>query len=92
MVNTLKPYFKQKAKNLQAEAEANGTAYGYYLVRESDGKRFFISKVVCVKSLEEVASKVLTDKDFDYWIDRSTGEDVYGNPCWVNLDFTDGFF
>lgn len=65
---------------------------GYYLVRESDGSRFFISKNVNVCALETVAERVLSDKHgYDYWIDYCMGYDVNGALEWTNLDFTDRF-
>ena len=90
-MSVFKPYLKAKAKEQQAFEQSNGLAYGYYLIRESDGSRFFISKVVDKQALDAVCSAVLTDEDFQYWIDRSSGADVYGNPSWCNLDFTDRF-
>lgn len=90
-MSVFKPYFKAKAKEQQNFEQSNGLAYGYYLVRESDDARFFISKVVDKQALDDVCSAVLTDEDFQYWIDRSSGADVYGNPSWCNLDFTDRF-
>ena len=81
MSSTWKPYFKAKAKEQQVFEQYNGLAYGYYLVRESDKARFFISKVVDKEALDQVCSAVLTDNDYLYWIDRSTGVDVNGNPA-----------
>jgi hypothetical protein len=90
-MNTWHPYFKTRNKEVQSQAETDGTAYGYYLVRESDDKHFFISKSICVESLEKIADEVLSDNNFDYWIDKSLGEDIDSNPAWVNVDFTDKF-
>ena len=76
----------------ESDKEA-GFALGYYLVRESDGKRFFISKVVDVIALEKVANKVLNEKvGYNYWIDRSMGKAVDGKPAWVNVDQIERFF
>lgn len=91
MSSTWKPYFKAKAKEQQVYEQSNGLACGYYLVRESDGARFFISKVVDAEALDSVCSAVLTDLDYRYWIDRSSGAGVDGKPAWCNLDFTDRF-
>ena len=64
-----------------------GYAYGFYLVVESTQERHFISKVVDIKALDEVAEKVLNDTvGWDYWIDKSLGKDVEGKAAWVNLD------
>ena len=90
-MSVFKPYFKAKAKEQQVYEQSSGLAYGYYLVRESDNARFFISKVVDRKALDAVCSAVLTEEDFEYWIDRSSGADIDGNPLWCNLDFTDRF-
>ena len=83
------PYFPAtKESDLE-----NGFVPGYYLVRKSDSKRFFISKVVDVLALEEIASKVLSEAcGWDYWIDRSIGKDINGRAAWMNQDFTDRFF
>ena len=91
MSSTWKPYFKAKAKEQQVYEQSNGLAYGYYLVRESDNARFFISKVVDRQALDDVCSAVLTEENYEYWIDRSSGADIDGNPLWCNLDFTDRF-
>ena len=90
-MSIFKPYFKARTKEQQSFEKSNGLAYGYYLVRESDGARFFISKVVDKQALDTVCSAVLTDEDFQYWIDRSSGADIDGKPAWCNLDFTDRF-
>ena len=75
-----------------AQAKLNGTAKGYYLVRVSDGARFFINSCVDVLELEAVAESYLGGKHgWDYWIDHSSGADVNGNPAWGNLDCTDLF-
>ena len=71
----------------------NGFVPGYYLVRESDSKRFFISKEVDVLALEKIASKVLSEASgWDYWIDFSLGKDITGRAAWMNQDFTERFF
>ena len=77
------PYFAVTPESYQEL----GFAYGYYLVRESDNKRFFISKVVDVVMLEQLCNKVLSNKTgYGYWIDRSLGKAVDGKPAWVNTD------
>lgn len=91
MSSTWKPYFKAKTKHRELSEQTSGLAYGYYLVRESDGARFFISKVVDRESLDSVCDKVLTELDYEYWIDRSSGADVDGNPAWCNIDFSNRF-
>lgn len=62
---------------------------GYYLVHSTG--RYFISEHVSESALERVANKVLTDTDFDYWIDYSLGFDVDRRVAWANFDFTDRF-
>ena len=90
MSNQWKPYFEQKRKERQLKCEEPG----YYLVRVSDGQRFFISRRIDLDALGEVAGEVLTDSDYDYWIDRLL-ECVWltdGKKAWVNVDYTDSFF
>lgn len=65
---------------------------GYYLVRESDRQRFFVSEGVSLTALESTASRVLSDAlGWNYWIDRCLGLDVHGRAAWVNLDVSDHF-
>lgn len=65
---------------------------GYYLVRQSDNSRHFISAGVNVKALERVADNVLSEKvGFDYWIDYCHGYDIRGVIAWENIDCTDAF-
>lgn len=65
---------------------------GYWLVRQSDSKRFFISTLVDVPALEKVADRVLSDEHgYGYWIDFCYGLDVNRNVAWMNLDLTDRF-
>lgn len=69
------------------------TEPGYYLVRESDKKRFFISTYIDSYAFESLAEDVLSDETgYEYWIDYSYGKDVKGNPAWDNLDHQDKFF
>lgn len=69
-----------------------GQRRGYYLVRQCDGQRFFISKCVDPVALKRVCKQVLNEKTgWDYWIDLSLGLDVAGSPAWVNMDQTDNF-
>ncbi len=92
MSTTWKPYFKARSKELELQAQEQGIAIGYYLVRESDKARFYISKVVDTYALEKVADKVLSDKTgYDYYVDYSFGADLQGKPAWMNLDLTDRF-
>ena len=64
----------------------------YYLVRDSDRQRFFISRQVDQQALEQVCKRHLSDQTgWNYWIDLSLGLDVRGNVAWVNLDQTDRF-
>jgi hypothetical protein len=66
---------------------------GFYLVRESDGQRFFIAPGVNSLALEKVAGKHLSEKvGWGYWIDKCLGMDVAGKPAWLNLDCEDLFF
>ena len=70
---------------------ADGTA-GYWLVRDSDRARFFVSEHVNESALNKVCNRVLSDKNgWGYWIDRCIGRDIKGNVAWMNLDFTDYF-
>jgi len=86
-------YFQPYFPATKESDKENGFEPGYYLVREHDSKRFFISKVVDVLALEEVCSKVLSEASgWGYWIDRSIGKDINGNAAWMNRDFTDRFF
>lgn len=83
---------KQLARNIQQEATQNGYAVGYWLVRESDKARFFISEKISEIALEQTANKVLNDKHgYDYWIDYCFGLDVEGRAAWSNIDQTDRF-
>lgn len=83
------PYFPATPES----DKENGFTLGYYLVRQSDGKRFFISKVVDVVALEEVASANLNKATgYEYWVDRSIGKDIQGNAAWMNQDFSERFF
>ncbi len=77
------PYFPVTTQQQQLD----GTAYGFYLVRESDSKRFFISKVVDLQAFAKVCSNVLSNASgWGYWIDKSLGTDADGKPAWVNVD------
>lgn len=68
------------------------TCRGYYLVRSSDGERFFVSKDVNNQALDDVAKRALSDvTGWNYWIDQNIGLDVHGRAAWVNLDMTDHF-
>lgn len=65
---------------------------GFYLVRQSDKARFFISPTVSEPALHRVCDKVLSDRHgWDYWIDKCLGLDINGNIAWINLDCTDSF-
>ena len=89
MTRFFQPYFAVT----QTQDQLDGTAYGFYLVRDSDQKRFFISKVVDVLALEEIAQKALNSSvGYDYWIDKSLGKDREGKPAWVNVDHSERFF
>lgn len=69
-----------------------GQRRGYYLVRQSDGQRTFISNGANEAELEKVCKKVLSNETgWDYWIDYSLGLDVDGKPAWINIDQTDAF-
>lgn len=91
MQDTQKDLRRYRAEK-KAQAKLNGTAKGYYLVRESDGERFFINSCIDTLELEAVAETYLGGKHgWDYWIDRSSGADVNGKPAWDNLDHSDLF-
>ena len=62
---------------------------GYYLINNDE--YHYISKSVSVSALERVANRVLSDDNFDYWIDYCLGLDVKGNSAFTNLDHTDKF-
>lgn len=65
---------------------------GFYLVRESDGMRFFISEDLDHRRFERVANRALNeDTGYEYWVDRCLGLDVHENVAWSNLDWTDHF-
>jgi hypothetical protein len=81
MSSEWKSYFTKRSKEKALEDQLKGTYRGYYLVRESDGCRFFISPCEDIEALEQVADKVLTDTDYAYWIDYSLGVDVEGKPA-----------
>jgi hypothetical protein len=88
----IKTYSKHYNKNTKEQGISDCSYKGYYLVKTSSGERFFISTKVDVEALEKVADKVLTDTDYDYWIDYSNGFDVQGKVAWSNFDMTDKFF
>lgn len=82
--------------NLATQIERNeiaaGIRIGFWLVRDSDSKRFYISKNVSEQSLNKVCDKVLSDKlGWGYWIDYCMGVDVKGVVAWSNIDHTDRF-
>ncbi len=82
--------FINKVRNARnKEMEQNYTRVGYYLVHSSG--RFFISEKVNPCALERICDKVLTDTDYDYWIDYSFGYDVNQVVAWSNIDHTDKF-
>lgn len=71
---------------------ADATRRGYWLVRVSDRRRFFISETVSERALNRIATSVLSDKaGWDYWVDYCLGLDVHGRTAWINLDQTDRF-
>lgn len=80
-------------RNEQAKQEESaGYRRGYWLVRESDKSRFFISITSIPSALDRVCDKVLSDKmGFEYWIDYCLGLDVTGEPAWLNIDQSDRF-
>lgn len=80
-------------KAIKKEEELNLCRKGYWLVRESDKARFFISEYKSISALEQVANKVLNDKTgYDYWIDYCLGLDVNKTPAWSNMDHSNSFF
>jgi len=65
---------------------------GYWLVRDSDKARFFVSENVNEYALNRVADKVLSDRiGWGYWIDYCLGLDVHGRIAWTNLDLSEHF-
>lgn len=65
---------------------------GYYLVRNSDKERFFISEKINPYALEKVCNKLLSDSTgYGYWIDYLRGLDVKGCLHWCNHDHKDYF-
>ena len=74
------------------EAEIAGTRRGYWLVKESDKSRYYIHERINLVALERVANNVLTDTDYDYWIDYCHGLDITGRATWSNVDQTNSFF
>lgn|SRR5574343_752232 len=88
-----KKILKAIKTNRQKEEELNLCRKGYWLVRESDCKRFFISEYVSLYELEKVAEKHLNDKTgYEYWIDYCLGLDVNKVPAWSNIDQVELFF
>jgi len=77
---------KNRRDKIDAE---NLNRRGFYLVHSTG--RYFISEQVCEQSLQNVCNKILTDSDYDYWIDYSFGLDVKGCVHWSNIDQTDKF-
>jgi hypothetical protein len=92
MSSEWKSYFAKRSKEKALEEQLKGTYRGYYLVRESDGLRFFISPYEDIEALDKVAEDVLSAGDYAYWIDYSLGIDVEGKPAWMNMDYTNKFF
>lgn len=85
-------FFAPYLKSDQKEDYEKGTAPGYYLVRESDGKRFFISKVVDIYAMNEICQHVLSDETgWTYSVARSFGKDSNGDPMWSSIDHTTRF-
>lgn len=65
---------------------------GYWLVRDYDRARYFISKHISEPALNRVCNRVLSDKTgWGYWVDRCLGRDIKGNVAWTNLDWSDQF-
>ena len=77
-------------KNREKEQEYSYCRMGYWLVRDFDGQRFFVSEKVDEQALEKVCNNVLTDS-YKYWIDYCFGFDVQGIPAWSNIDQIDQF-
>lgn len=76
----------------EAAEEEQGTRRGYWLVRESDSRRFFISDHVSTRALDRVCNATLSEAmGWGYWIDYCLGLDVDGRPAWTNVDLTDHF-
>lgn len=73
----------------EINAEQSFQRVGYYLVHYTG--RYFISDKINEYLLNKICNKVLTDTDYQYWIDYSLGSDVKGNVAWVNMDQTDLF-
>ncbi len=71
------------------EMEQSCERVGYYLVHHTG--RYFISEDRNEYALNKLCNKVLSDTDYQYWIDYSLGRDVNGAIAWINLDQTDLF-
>lgn len=71
------------------EMESTCERVGYYLVHSTG--RYFISEQVSEYNLNNVCNKVLSDTNYDYWIDYSYGLDVNRAVAWMNIDCTDKF-
>lgn len=87
---------EQRRKQLSAYIEKQeieaGHRVGYWLVREIDGQRFYISKQASESALQKICDKALSEtKGWGYWIDYCLGHDVHGAVAWVNVDQTDRF-
>ena len=76
-------------KALRCEEISDGYRKGYWLVRESDNKRFFIDEKINLKSWADTCRKALSNKTgYGYWIDYSDGLDINGITAWCNIDYT----
>ena len=62
---------------------------GYYMVTKS--WRYFIDKYPSSSALHICADKVLSDSEFNYWIDYYHGLDTKGYHQWRNIDLSDLF-
>lgn len=85
-------FLKQYKTHIAKQEKGNPYKPGFYLVKVSDDSRHFVSANIDVGALERVADNVLTDTDYDYWIDYMHGLDVKGAPAWSNIDQTNRFF
>lgn len=75
---------KQITTRRNKEMEQSCERVGYYLVHHTG--RYFISVDRNEYALNKLCNKVLSDTDYQYWIDYSLGKDVNGDIAWVNLD------
>ena len=67
----------------------NGSAIGYYMVTKNG--RYYIGKYSSGSDLSRCADKVLTEVEYEYWVDYYHGLDIDGYHHWINIDLSDLF-